>query len=228
MNKKLLIVAIIAMFACNAFAQKFLPAFDTFSSNDAFLVNKKGDTVKFTLKDLDRKKGLIYDVAGVTADGKKFDYKAEEIQVLGLIPSGFSKLTTKMETTSNVNRMKKQNMSALGRKYAIFFLEYLEDKKLNVLVQLVNPDFSEKISVYHDPYAKKTAGIGYGGMQFTGGNDKSYYVKYDGKTFRLFKSTYDDFFKKLANTCPSFKEKFATYKWNDFEEQIYYYDNNCN
>jgi hypothetical protein len=58
----------------------------------------------FLLDDLDRKKGLIVNVEGKAADGKKFEYKAEEIQFLALAPSDYAKFAAFNEGMSSVTR----------------------------------------------------------------------------------------------------------------------------
>jgi hypothetical protein len=227
-KKHLLLACTILFFGMRTHAQKFLPSFDRFAEKESFLVNKKGDTIKFILKDLDRKKGIIVNVEGKTLEGDKFEYKAEEILSMGLQPSGFSKYATTVENVTNLNRMEKTNMNELTKKYAIFFQEYLEDKKRTVLVQLLNPTFSSKIRVYDDPLAAKTGGIGVGGIQVTGGDDKSFYVKWNNKTFRMKKKEYDEYFDKFFGNCPAFKAKFPRAKWNDFEEHLYFFETQCN
>src|SRR4028118_966419 len=112
------------------FAQTFLPAIERFSSKkEAFLVTAKGDTTKFFLDDLDRKKGLIVNVAGKTMDGKKFEHKAEDIQFLALAPADFAKYAAINEGMSSVTRAGKTDFKQINRDLIFFYQEYLTDKK---------------------------------------------------------------------------------------------------
>lgn len=209
-------------------AQQFLPPIETFSSKkNAYLITTKGERVEFILDDLDRKRGLIYDVEGKTLDGKKFDYKAEEIQEMGLPPSNFAKFASATESTNSIARAKRTDVSQVGRELVLFFQEYLDDDKRTVLVQLLNPTFADKIRVYDDPFAAETAGIGFAGVQMTGGMDKSFYVKHGGKTFRLKKKNYDEYIAKFYGSCPDMLAKFKSMPWRDFAAHVFYFDQSC-
>jgi hypothetical protein len=94
-------------------------------------------------------------------------------------------------------------------------------------MQLVNPDFSSKIRVYHDPYASETMGFQVGGVQLTGGLDKSYYLNVNGKTQRYFKSDYDKTVKTLFASCPALFKKFEDTKWKDFPDHVFFFDTEC-
>jgi hypothetical protein len=211
-----------------SFAQEFLPAIETFSGKkDCYLVTTKGDTIKFLLDDLDRKKGLIVNVEGKAADGKKFEYKAEEIQFLALAPSDYAKFAAFNEGMSSVTRAGKTDFKQISRELVLFYQEYLEDKKRTVLVQLVNPGFNSHVKVYDDPYAAQTAGVGVAGMQVTGGNDKSYYVKYNGKTTRVYKKDYGKKFTEYFGNCQALKTKYKNAAWRDFAQHLYFFEQNC-
>ncbi|MCY7356918.1 MAG: hypothetical protein LH609_05510 [Rudanella sp.] len=59
----------------------------------------------------------------------------------------------------------------------LFYNEKLDEPKREVLVQLVNPGFESRIRVYDDPFATETMGVGFVGVQLTGGMDKSFYLR---------------------------------------------------
>jgi hypothetical protein len=211
-----------------SFSQSFLPAIERFSSKkEGFLVTAKGDTTKFFLDDLDRKKGLIVNVAGKTTDGKKFEHKAEDIQFLALAPADFAKYAAFNEGMTSVARAGKTDFKQINRDLVFFYQEYLVDKKRTVLVQLVNPGFDSQIRVYDDPFAAQTAGVGVAGVQMTGGLDKSYYVNHNGKTFRLMKSDYDKKFKEFFGSCPDVKANYKNAAWRDFAEHLYLLEQKC-
>jgi hypothetical protein len=210
-------------------AQTFLPAIERFSGKkEGFLVTTKGDTTKFLLDDLDRKKGLIVNVAGNDVHGKKFEYKADQIRFLALAPADYAKFAAFSEGTGSVLRASKTDFKQINRDLIFFYQEYLEDKKRTVLVQLVNPGFDNNIRVYSDPFAKQTSGVTVGGVQMTGGMDKSYYVNYNGKTYRLYKKDYDKKFKEFFGNCPEMKAKYKNGAWRDFAEHLFLFDQSCN
>ena len=211
-----------------SFAQTFLPAIDRFSSKkEGYLVTAKGDTTKFLLDDLDRKKGLIVNVTGKDMNGKKFEYKAEDIQFLALAPADFSKLSAYSEGSGSILRASKTDFKSINRDLVFFYQEYLEDKKRTVLVQLLNPGFDNTLRVYNDPYAMETSGVAVAGVQMTGGMDKSYYVNYKGKTFRMYKKDYDKKFKEFFGDCPELKAKYKNEAWRDFAEHVFFYEQSC-
>ena len=219
----------LVLFTANlAYSQEFLPAIERFSSKkESFLVTTKGDTTKFFLDDLDRKKGLIVNVAGKTVDGKKFEHNAEDVTFLALAPSDYAKFAAFSEGTSSVLRASKTDFKQINRDLIFFYREYLDDKKRTVLVQQVNPGFDSRMRVYDDPYAAQTAGIGVAGMQMTGGQDKSYYVNYNGKTFRMYKRDYDRLFTEFFGKCPDVMTGFKNRAWRDFAEHLFIYEQNC-
>ena len=229
MIKRFLTLLIGVQMTTIAAAQQFLPPIERFSgSKPCYLVTKTGERIEFTLDDLDRKKGLIIKVEGKTLDGKKFKYKAEEIQELGLFPSDFAKYSALSESTRSIAKIQRNNVGESTRNLVLFYQEHLDDPKREVLVQLVNPGFDSKIQVYDDPFAAETAGVGLMGVQLTGGMDKSFYVKADGKITRLKKKNYDDKFKELFASCPELLTKFAKNDaWRDFCQHVFFFDQQC-
>jgi hypothetical protein len=220
--------AVLLLSANQMFAQDFLPAIERFSSKkESFLVTAKGDTTKFFLDDLDRKKGLIVNVAGKTTDGKKFEHKAEDVTFMALAPSDYAKFQAFNEGTSSIARANRTDFKQLNRDLIFFYQEYLDDKQRTVLVQQINPGFDSKVRVYDDPFAMQTAGVALGGIQVTGGMDRSVYVNFNGKTFRLFKNNYDRMFKEFFGDCPQLKQQYRNAAWRDFAEHLYFYEQTC-
>ena len=94
-------------------------------------------------------------------------------------------------------------------------------------MQLLNPTFCQKIRIYHDPFAAETMGIGVAGIQVTGGIDKSYYIKQDGKVTRLYKKDYDDSFKTLFGSCSDLIQKYKNFNWRDLNEHVFFFETAC-
>ncbi len=230
MSFRYLIVGLLTILSfTTACAQEFLPPIERFSgSKPGYLILKTGERIEFRLDDLDRKKGLIYRVEGKTIDGKKFKYEAEQIQELGLNPSDAAKLMSFSESTRSVSKMQRNKVNESTRNLVLFYNEQLDDPKREVLLQLVNPGFESLIRVYDDPFAQETAGVGFAGVQMTGGMDKSFYVRANGKVFRLKKKNYDDKFLDLFGSCKGLMTKYGKdFAWRDFCRHVFMFDQEC-
>lgn len=229
MYKKLFVIAALLWSNLNLSAQQFLPPLERFSTKkESYLIKNDGTRIDFVLDDLDRKKGLIVNVEGKTKDGKKFELKASEIKELAIAPSDFAKFAALNDATQSVVKTTKTKAGEFNRDLVYFFQEYLEDRKITALMQRLNPEFDSKIRVYHDPFAAETAGVAVGGIQVTGGIDKSYYLKVDGKTKRYFKKNYDDDFKTLFGSCDALVKKFKDFAWRDLPDHLFFFDQECN
>ena len=103
------------------------------------------------------------------------------------------------------------NGDLIGNGYVYFEQSDVRIKKKTetLMLQLLNPHFSNKIRVYHDPLAKETASIGVGGIDVAGGLDKSYYVKTDDVAVKLKKKDYDDEFPLYFKSCKALTKKYG-------------------
>ena len=227
-KQRFLLMLLLTMSIATAFCQQFLPPLERFSTKKKGYLIKNDDTrIDFVLNDLDRKKGLIIKVEGKTDDGKKFTFKADEIKVLAIPPSDWAKFASFSDGTQSIVKMKKTQGTEYNRELVYFYQEDLVDRKITALMQLLNPDFSDKIRVYHDPFAAETMGIGFAGVQITGGIDKSYYLKVGGVTKRYFKKDYDDDFKTLFGSCPALMTKYKNFAWRDLPDHIFFFETEC-
>lgn len=173
-------------------------------------------------------KKVIYRVEGKTIAGKKFKYEADEIQELGLNPSDFAKMAALSESTRSIAKMQRNKVDEATRNLVLFYNEKLDEPKREVLVQLVNPGFESRIRVYDDPFATETAGVGFAGVQLTGGMDKSFYVRANGKVFRLKKKNYDENFATIFGSCPALMTKYGKdFAWRDFCSHVFMFDQEC-
>ncbi len=226
MKKVILFILISFPFLSNS--QDFLPPFERFSSKkDDILILNSGEKILFYLDDLDRKKGLITNVAGKTMAGKKFEYEADQIKELYLVPSDMAKLGGAMKATRSVLKATRTDLKELSREHVQFFQQKVEDQKKTTLLQLLNPDFQSKMKIYDNPWAAETMGLGFGGIQLTGGIAKSYYAEYEGKTVKIFKRNYEELFAELFANCPAVLTKFKSAAWRDLPEHLNVYEDNC-
>ncbi len=184
-----------------------------------------GTEIEGTIKDLDRKKGLIEEVKIKDGAGKKYKFDADEIKYMYLPPSGFDKMSKALDFMGDAQKWndEKLNQDFLNQGYVYFELADVKVKKKNrkLLMQLLNPTFSKEVKVYHDPYAKETMGAGIGGVTVVGGDAKSYYVSKGGKpAFRLKKKDYKAEFTPMWNSCKELMEKYPDMKWKNLVEHV--------
>ena len=89
---------------------------------------------------------------------------------------------------------------------------------MEFLMQVINHGFDDIISVYHDPRAKETGGVSFGGPQLGGGVIKSYYIKKGDKVIWLHKDDFDDNYEFLFGDNPVFMKKYPlkSVEWGYF------------
>ncbi len=222
------------LFALNTLsAQKFLEPSYTFSHKKvSYLTMDDGTTMEVFVSKIKREKGLIEELKVEDKDGKKVKIKPEKIKTMYLPQSGFDKLGKALDVMYDAQKW--DNKEVDGQKIADGYIYFekaevmVKKEKQTLMVQLLNPGFSNKIKVYHDPYAKETASMGVGGITVAGGDAKSYYVSVGGKAaYRLYKKNYDAEYKKMYGGCDALKKKFDKMKWSEFEEHIYSHNQEC-
>ena len=215
-------------------AQEFLTPSHTFShKKTSYVTLKDGTEKKGTLSDLDYKKGLIKSIAIVDETGKKLKLKAQDVSSMYLAPSGLDNLAKATNFLSNAQKWNndKLNQDFLSQGYVYFENTDVKIKKkvVPMLMQLLNPDFSKHVKVYHDPLAKQTTSVGIGGVTLAGGDAKSYYVKIEGENTAnlLTKKDYKKEFKPFWTKCSAVTEKFVDVKWTDLPKHIVEYTETC-
>ncbi|KAA1244492.1 hypothetical protein [Aquimarina sp. RZ0] len=231
--KNYFFTAIAIVFICNIQAQDFLPGFNGFSKKKTtYLHMSDGTVVKGNLKKLKYEKGLLEEIKIKDLKDQKVKIKPKDINFLYLPPSGLAKLANfdKMIGDARTWNNKNLDQNLFKDGYAYFEKSDVRVKKKTktLMVQLINPSFSEKIKVYQDPYAKKTTSIGVGPLK-AGGIAKSYYVKKgDEIAIRLKKKDYDQEFKLFFGDCPAIIEKYGSdIKWSQFALHVFEYNELC-
>lgn len=228
---------IVLLIATNSiFAQSFIPAFDRFSSKEiAYIYLENGTKVEGTIDDIDRKKGLIEEITiQPTGEKKKKSFKPEDIKTMYLPASGYFKLVNSLDQAFDAQKWKNNdvNMEIISKGYAYFEKQKVQIKNdtQDLLMQMVNPAFSSKIKVFHDPLAQESMSFGYAGITMAGGDDKSYYVQVGREVAkRLKKKDYDDEYMKLYKDCPDLLKKLKEdHRWTNFDKHLVEYTTKCN
>ncbi|NNE29343.1 MAG: hypothetical protein HKN16_06890 [Saprospiraceae bacterium] len=146
--------------------------------------------------------------------------------------SGWDKMGSSLGFLSDASRWDNDDLDqdkiARGYVYIESSDVMVKKKRMQLLVQLLNPHFSQKIKVYHDPLAGETASIGIAGVKVAGGLDKSYYVKKESAkaAVRLKKKDYSDEFRGFYSSCKTVSKMEP--KWKEFATHVHAYATKCN
>jgi hypothetical protein len=183
-----------------------------------------------------RSEGKVYAAAGpggeimklkvVGDDGVKHKFKAAGVKELGNQPGDFAKSMAGMATSDSVAAHNVYDSRDMPE-WAIWYPIAMPKNGKIVLLQRINPGFDHRIQVYPDPYAQETSGVAVGGVQATGGVEKSYIIVKDGATPVLAKkSDYDKQYAELFGDCATMPavEKLD---WKDFGDHVQAYDQAC-
>jgi len=189
------------------------------------IILKDGTAHKGFCSKIETKKGQIYEVALKDSITKKNEvFNAEQINEMYVYPSNAEKIAKVGKYMSNIRNFSTKKLTkntAGGRIHFVNQTVSLKNKKddKEFLMQLINPEFSDIISVYHDPRAKETAGFSMmGSPQLGGGVIKSYYVKKGDKVMWLHKDDFEDNYEFLFGDNTEFMKKYPknSVEWDYF------------
>jgi len=176
--------------------------------------------------------GYLKSITLKTADGEKHKLKPEDMIRLSIKATKIIKLAMITESTTSIQELTKTNFDKIDNLDSVIFeraARATKDDKY-AMMQLLNPGFDSKIKVYADPNANQTGGLSMGGVQFTGGEDKSYlFVKKGEKTVITRKKNYSKNFEELYSDCPEMLSAFTgnKIKWQDLAGHVFAYDRIC-
>ncbi|MCT2561451.1 hypothetical protein [Chryseobacterium herbae] len=178
---------------------------------------QKGQILSITIEDVDTKKPMKF-VAADIAEMYLYATETEKSMKAASFISNMRNYSTKKYSKSTTNeaiRFENQTVSLKNKKESRAFL-----------MQVINPEFNEIISVYYDPFASTTATTGFAGAPaFGGGVIKSYYVKKGDKVMWLHKDDFEDNYDFLFGDNPEFMKKYPknSVEWNYFSFLVYQY-----
>lgn len=189
------------------------------------LILKDGTTHKGFCGRIETKKGQIYEVSIKDSITKKSsNFNADQISEMYVYPSNAEKIAKVAKYMGNIRNFGTKKLTKNTAGDRIHFVNQtvsLKNKKddKEFLMQLINPEFSDIISVYHDPRAKETAGFSVmGSPQLGGGVIKSYYVKKGDKVMWLHKDDFEDHYDFLFGDNAEFMKKYPkkSVEWDHF------------
>lgn len=230
------IALLLCLFNCtNIYAQLFAPAFNQFSvKKPAYLTMEDGTRVEGIINAISDKNGLIQSInITPTGGGKKITLKADAITSMYLPMSSFSKLDNSINQAFNKYVLDKDVNTDIINEGYLYFEKTRVVKKNRVeelLLQLVNPSFSNKIKVYDIPLSKETLSTEVKGVTITHDENKSYFIKIgDATAVKLNKRDYNEAYAALYKDCPALLTKLKNnHRWSKFDEHLWEYTTQCN
>ncbi len=229
MKRKLFLAVLMLVLGIGLNAQQLLsPSYGFSKKKTSYVTLENGTEIKGTLTDIDYKKGLIKLIKIEDGTGTKHKLKPSSVKFMYLPPSGLDKLSNAMDFATDAQKWnnEKLNQDFLNQGYVYFETVNVKIKKKTapMLMQLLNPTFSKKVKVYHDPFAKETASIGVAGVKAVGGNAKSYYIMLDSDpaAYKIEKKKYKKEFKALWDKCSNLTQ-ITDVKWNDLVDHVIKY-----
>lgn len=234
LSRLLLVLAVVLTAATFASAQEkppglMNPTYQFSKKKTSYVTLKDGTEIVGNVRDFDRKKGITKYIKIKGTDGKTYKLKGSDIKHGYFQPTALSKLQSFYDDMKVQHWGKDLNeeMFENGYVYLENTMVLIKKKKMELLMQLLNPHFSDGVRIYYDPMAKQTSSIGVGPMS-VGGDAKSYYLKKNGSetAVRLKKKDYKTEFVAYFGDCPQVKTSKKT-KWSDLAEHAYIYAQEC-
>lgn len=189
------------------------------------IILKDGTAHKGFCSKIETKKGQIYEVSVKDSITKKSEvFNADQISEMYVYPTNAEKIAKVGKYMGNIRNFGTKKLTKNTSGERIHFVNQtvsLKNKKddKEFLMQLINPEFSDIISVYHDPRAKETTGFSVmGSPQLGGGVIKSYYVKKGDKVMWLHKDDFEDNYDFLFGDNAEFMKKYPknSVEWDYF------------
>jgi len=187
------------------------------------LVMDDGTERKGYVRSLRFNRGLVKTVVFKdSVTDKKEHVSVEDINEALFYGGGFEKFLKIDDQISRLGTGKRNNMKKATTADQIYFVKLpvsIRNKKdkESLLMQLLNPQFDDYISVYHDPRAAESGGFSVGGATFGGGIIKSYYVKKGDKIIWLpkkdLKKQYDWLFGDNEEFMKKYPLKSINWDW---------------
>lgn len=226
MFKKQLLLFSALFIALQISAQDLLsPSFDFSFKKTSYVTLNDGSEIKGTLKGVKRKKGLIKFISIKDVNGEKHKLMPENVKYMYLMPNRLDRIAKGINVLTDAQKWndEKLEQDLLNQGYVYFENAAVKVKKkqMTLLMQLLNPGFSKKVKVYHDPYADETRSLGIAGVKVAGGIAKSYYIQIgEDAAYKLEKKVYKKEFAPLWDKCAKVKENSPQVKWADLTKHI--------
>jgi len=238
MKKVKMLMAMIMMILITAasYGQGFIEPIDpeffsALSGNPCIAQLESGEIVQGKFGGGTLLNGYLSKISIKLGNGEKAKFNPEEVVSLKIKASKLAKLSM-MTQSSSIKELTETHFDEIvDREYIVFETALKASKKDKArLMQLLNPGFDNRIKVYADPEANETMGVGFGGIQLTGGTDKSYLFVKDGeKAVKVKKKSYRKNFDELYSDCGQMVNAFGggKIKWDDVAGHVFAFNQIC-
>jgi|WetSurMetagenome_2_1015567.scaffolds.fasta_scaffold00065_39 hypothetical protein len=241
--KSLIIICFLilaGLFSVNAYSQNFVSIIDlneitSLTGSQCIAKLKTGDKVEGILKGMSVTNGYISGFVVKQNQGEKKKIKTTQLASLLVKSSGFTDMATVHSGTITRNNMSLSSTGdAADAEYIVF--EPVSAGKFSgeLLLQLLNPDFSNKIKVYaYETDSGSSVSITddkKGTTSYTGRAAITYlFVKAGEKPVKVQKSNFKSRLKEIFSDCPNVLSRLNDEKirWNDLAEYVFDYDKEC-
>lgn len=225
---------VLLFFATSVIAQEFqTPSFTFSHKKKAYLTLSGGEEIIGTIDKIKRTKGLIEEIRVIDGSGSKRKLSPSDVSYMYLPPSGLDKVGNAISTATDTQKWSKSKLDEDLLNQGLVYFEQatvrIKKKTETLLVQLLNPRFSARVKVYHDPKAKETASIGVAGFNVTGGIAKSYYIQKesDAAAYLFDKAGYKKEFSVFWN-CSAMEGYTSEEKaWRELAKHVATYTTEC-
>lgn len=208
------------------------PTYQYSKQKTSYITLTSGKELEGNVKDFDRKRGVIDYIKIKTADGKVHKLDAARIKSAYLHPSAMSSMASFFDDL-DAQRWGKDLEQELFKEGYVYLetvmVKISKKKSAKLLLQLLNPHFSDGVRIYFDPFANKSAGLAVGPVKLVGGNAKSYIVKKEDSRIAtyLFKGTYAKEFEGFFGDCGAVAVEGKKPKWGNLAKHVYLYSTEC-
>jgi hypothetical protein len=164
--------------------------------------------------------------AQILVDGEGEKYRASEMQEMGIKSSGVAAALAVVSGAASGQSSSSDFDEVLDRDYA-----YFESAQMpgliprSAMLQVLNPGFNSRISVFVDPDATSERGFIMG--KIFGNADSSYLVSKDGsRALKVKKRGYGRAFRALFSDCAAMEGQGRVRYW-DIAAHVYTYEQSC-
>ena len=235
MKRLFLLSLFVAASFSHLLAQNFLKGLVNYSkTTEAYLTLNDGTEYTGTIYNFEFEKGLIIKLK-FKINGEKRQFNSSEIKSLYIPSFGLEEMIS--NASEEINIIEWNDDYSIHAPFIKSGYEYyesseviLKNKKVIVLLQLINPGFANGIKVYSDPLSRRTFSAKVKGYIVAGGFLKSYYFKKGNEAaFKLSKDNLKENRQRLFGDCPELFEKYGKdLSWFDIEKLVFFYSENCN
>ena len=174
-----LLSACFCLSTLGAIAQKvdfMQPGYSFAPKQISYITTEDGETHEVYIRSYKYKRGVIEEIKVKPAGAKKkVKIQPDDISYMYIKPSKLAQAFKSLEVLNDATMWAdKSGSEYINRGYNYYEqadVQIKKKKKTTAMMQLLNPSFSSKIKVYHDPYAKETASLGVSGIKVAGGED---------------------------------------------------------